>query len=119
MEIYIQLLCARYPQYFSVDVARGVFRNKILNRVTDLKTTAPLCLLLKNGPEDFAIMMWDLETGYYYSRVGVICSSIRWNLGSKLGLKLQDIHQPIPDYKEKMAFSMGHYFAKLPTDAPI
>jgi Protein of unknown function (DUF3445) len=66
MEMCIQFLCARYPQYFSVDVASGVFRNKILNQVTDLKTTARLAFLLDNVPEDFAIMMRDPETGYYY-----------------------------------------------------
>ena len=94
----IQFLCARYPQYFSVDVASGVFRNKILNQVTDLKTTTPLAFLLDNVPEDFAIMMRDPKTGYYFFRAGVICRSIGRNLGSKTSTGQS------PTTREKRAF---------------
>ena len=34
-------------------------------------------------------------------------------------MQLKEIHQNIPDYKEKMSFSMDRYFSKMPTDAPI
>jgi hypothetical protein len=84
-----------------------------------LEENNSVAVLPENVPEDFVIMMRDPHTGYYYFRAGVICSSIGWNLGSKMGLKLQDTHRPIPDYKEKMAFSMDRYFAKLATDEPI
>jgi hypothetical protein len=32
-----------------------------------------------------------------------------WNVGTKIGLQLHQIHDPIPDYKEKMQFSMDRY----------
>jgi hypothetical protein len=34
-----------------------------------------------------------------------------WNVGTKIGLQLHEIHEPIPDYKEKMQFSMDRYVA--------
>ena len=57
--------------------------------------------------------------GLYYLRAGVICSSLGWDVATKIGKKLGDIHEPIPDYKEKMTMSMDRFFSKMPTDAPI
>lgn len=106
MEMVLQFLCARYPHYFRLDTQRGIFYNSILQTETDLRTMPPLEVLLKNIPEDFAIMLRNPATGLYEFRAGVICSALGWNVASKIGLKLADIHAPIPDYKEKMQFSM-------------
>ena len=119
MEMCVQFLCARYPRYFSLDTNSKILRNGILDTETDLKTTEPLHVLLHNVPEDFAIMIRDPETGTYSFRAGVIMSSLGWDLGSKIGLKLHEIHAPIPEYPEKMQFSMDRYFAKKPTDKAI
>lgn len=64
-------------------------------------------------------MIRDPATGMYHFRGGIICSSIGWNLSQKLGLRLHKIHEPVPDYKEKMAFSLDKFFAKLAVDCPI
>ncbi|KAL8830211.1 MAG: hypothetical protein Q9170_005837 [Blastenia crenularia] len=122
MEMALQFQCARYPQYFSLSYSeqRGhVFHNGILGNETVVKDMHPLHVLLENVPEDFGIMLRNPEDGYYYLRAGVLCSSLGWNLGTKLGMQLKEIHNPIPDYKEKMEFSMDRYFAKLPTARPI
>jgi hypothetical protein len=109
MEMCVQFLCARYPQYFTLDKETLVLHNGILKTTTDIKATPPLQVLLDNVPEDFAIMLRDPETGFYSFRAGMICSSLGWNLGTKMGMRLHEIHQPIPDYKEKMQFSMDRY----------
>jgi hypothetical protein len=106
MEMCIQFLCARYPQYFSLDKEDMIFKNSILKIETQVKSMHPLEILLNHVPEDFAITMRDPVDGFYYFRAGVICSSLGWNVGTKIGLQLQEIHSPIPDYKEKMRFSM-------------
>lgn len=106
MEMALQFLCARYPQYFKLDIENMLFHNGILKKVTDLKNTQPLHVLLNNVPEDFAIMLRDDESGFYLFRAGIICSALGWNVGTKIGLRLHEIHAPIPDYKEKMQFSM-------------
>ena len=109
MEMALQFYCARYPKYFSLqqDATEGfIFINRILNTATIVKDHHPLQVLLRNIPEDFAIMIRDPTDGYYYLRGGIICSSLGWSLGTKMGMQLKEIHDPIPDYKEKMEFSM-------------
>jgi hypothetical protein len=117
MEMVLQFLCARYPQYFRLENA--TFHNGLLGTQTDLKVMEPLHVLLNNVPEDFAVMIRNPDDGTYSFRAGIIMSSLGWNLGSKIGLKLHEIHAPIPDYKEKMQFSMDRYFSKKPTDKAI
>ncbi|KAK5127866.1 hypothetical protein LTR85_004983 [Meristemomyces frigidus] len=119
MEMCLQFICARYPQYFRLNEEDMVFHNGILQTQTDLRTMEPLHVLLHNVPEDFAIVLRHPRTGVYNFRAGIICSSLGWNVGSKIGMDLDEIHQPIPDYKEKMQFSMDRYFAKKPTDKAI
>ena len=109
MEMALQFLCARYPQYFSLtmDGSRGyVFQNGILKNETVISRMHPLLVLLENVPEDFACMLRNPEDGYYYFRAGLLCSALGWNVSTKLGMQLKEIHSPIPDYKEKMEFSM-------------
>jgi hypothetical protein len=105
----LQFLCARYPQYFILDIQNMVFHNKILQTRSDLRSTHPLQVILNNIPEDFVITLRNPEDGTYYLRAGVICSSMGWALGTKMGLSLREIHGTVPDYKEKMHFSMQRF----------
>lgn len=113
MEMTLQFLVARYPQYFSFGhttsnlvSAPDLFTNKILGREFHIRKMDPLIVILENVPEDFALTMPDMDTGLYVFRAGVICSSLGWNLGTKLGMTLAEIHAPVPDYKEKLKFSV-------------
>ena len=110
----IQFLCARYPRYFALSEDKLWLQNKILGIRANIRQKHPLLILLDHVPEDFAITLRDPETGYYVFRAGVICSAIGWSLGTKIGLRLDEIHQPVPDYKEKMKFSMDRYAKFLP-----
>ena len=110
MEMVLQFLCVRYPHYFSLNSSKTVFHNAILQTRTDLKQTPPLHVIFQNIPEDFAIMLRDEKTGLYIFRAGIICSSLGWSLASKIGKPLHEIHDPVPDYKAKMQFSMDRYF---------
>jgi len=119
MEMVVLFLCARYPRYFALSRSDSghhgsggggsgsdILTNRILGTTTDLDRTEPLMVLLDNVPEDFAVTLRDPETGYYHFRAGVVCSSLGWNLATKIGQRLDEIHKIVPDYKEKMAFSM-------------
>lgn len=118
-EMVLQFLYIRYPHYFFLDESNTLFRNQILGITTNLKSAKPLDVLLQHLPEDFAVMIRDPQTGYYHFRAGLICSSVGWNLGSKIGLRLGEIHASVPDDRERISFSMDRYFSKLPTDCPI
>ncbi|OTB00925.1 hypothetical protein M426DRAFT_323914 [Hypoxylon sp. CI-4A] len=119
MEMVLQFVCARYPQYFNLSEDKSKFKNKILKTVTVIREKHPLLVLLDNIPEDFAITLRDPETGYYHLRAGMVCSALGWNIDTKIGLRLDAIHKPVPDYKEKMQFSMDRYFSKMPSSKPI
>jgi hypothetical protein len=110
MEMAIQFMCARYPQYFALredeDKDKVWLENKILGVRADIREKHPLLVLLDHVPEDFAITLRDPATGHYAFRAGAICSALGWNVETKIGLRLHEIHEPIPDYKEKMQFSM-------------
>jgi Protein of unknown function (DUF3445) len=113
MEMVLQFLVTRYPQYFSLSDDKKTFTNRILGTTQDVRGKHPLMIILDNVPEDFAVMLRNPETGYYSLRAGVICSALGWNVGTKIGLQLHQIHAPIPDYKEKMQFSMDRYVRHL------
>ncbi|KAE8341041.1 hypothetical protein BDV24DRAFT_174932 [Aspergillus arachidicola] len=115
----VQFLCARYPHYFQLLNNQSILRNDIIGIETDLRLIHPLHVLLNNVTEDFAIMLRDPETGAYVLRAGIICSSLGWSLGLKLGKNIDGIHEPVPDYGEKLQFSMNRFFAKMPTDRLI
>lgn len=139
MEMVVQYLCIRYPKQFDYDEWTSVFRNHILGSTVDIKVVHPLHFLLDNVPEDFLITQEDPETGLYTLRAAVSTSAVGWNIGQKMGRPLHEIHGPVPDYKEKMAFSMDRhvtwwmvsaitlittawiyrYFSKMPCDKPI
>ena len=106
MEMSIQFICQRYPQYFELAEDKKTFTNRILDTVQDITAKHPLLILLDHIPEDFVLMLRHPETGYYHFRAGVICSAIGWNTGTKIGKRLHEIHAPVPDYMEKMQFSM-------------
>lgn len=115
----LQYVTRRYPHYFSLADDNKTFTNHILHTTEDVTRRHPLLVLLDNIPEDFVLMIRNPENGYYYFRAGVICSSLGWNLGSKFGLRLAQIHEFVPDYKERMRFSMDRFFAKMQAEKPI
>jgi hypothetical protein len=119
MEMCLQFYCARYPKLFHLSADKKIFHNGILKEDSHITALHPLHVLLNNVPEDFGIVLRNEEDGQYYFRAGVICSSLGWNVSTKIGMNLREIHKPIPDYKEKMSFSMDRYFSKMPTNAPI
>lgn len=107
MELVLQYICARYPQYFSL-VDNRILQNRILDTEQDVWSKPPLEILIDNIPEDLAITLRDDQTGFYILRAGVVCSSIGWSIDEKMGLPLHLIHAPVPDYN-KMQTSMERY----------
>ncbi|KAG6876507.1 hypothetical protein C0992_012682 [Termitomyces sp. T32_za158] len=116
-EMVIQFLCARYPRHFTFMSSTGVFNNRILDQ--EVGTTAwrqkgkgegagikALEFLFQHVPEDFLVMQENTVTGKYELRAGIACSALGWTIKHKLGKPLHEIHEPIPDYKEKLQNSM-------------
>ncbi|KAJ5711142.1 hypothetical protein N7488_005298 [Penicillium malachiteum] len=106
MEMALQFVCTRYPRQFELVDGNMTLVNHILRTRDDLTKKSPLLFLLDNIPEDFCMMLRDPTTGMYCFRAGIICSSVGWYLGDKMGLGMPAIHETVPDYKEKMEFSI-------------
>ncbi|KAI6129173.1 hypothetical protein EDD17DRAFT_1775687 [Pisolithus thermaeus] len=119
MEMVIQFICQRYPNQFRYNDWTGVFTNEILHAQVDIATAHPLMFLLDHVPEDFFIVQEDPVSGLYRLTAAVGCSAIGWNISQKIGKPLHEIHGPVPDYKERMAFSVDRFFSKVPCDKPI
>lgn len=69
----------------------------------------PLIFFLDHVPEDFFIVQEDPLSGLYRLIAAVGCSAIGWNISQKIGKPLHEIHGPVPDYKEKMAYSVDRF----------
>lgn len=111
MQMVIQFLCARYPNQFQFDRRTGLFRNRILGSTSNIRTIDPWVFLLENVPEDFLITQKDEKSGLYCLKAGIACSAIGWSIATKIGKPLHEIHEPVPDYKEKLQMSMDRYEA--------
>lgn len=117
MEMVLQFLVARYPQYFSLEAGRDAagerpthwFRNRLLNTASDVGAGHPLEVLFDHVPEDFAVMCRSEADGMYYLRAAMICSSVGWAVGLHKDKVLRDIHAHVPQWEEKMAFSVDRY----------
>lgn len=105
-EMVIQFLCARYPNLFRFCARTGEFHNLILNVQCVVGAIHPLLFLLDHVPEDFLLTQEDKATGLYILCAAVSCSQVGWDLRKKIGKPLHEIHNPVPDYKERMQFSM-------------
>jgi hypothetical protein len=119
MEMLLQFLCKRYPQHFSLERDDTVLVNRLLNTTSDLLSTPPLRVIFDNIPEDYALMLRSERDGLYYLRAAMVCSSVGWDIGQHRNEALTRIHAHVPDFAEKMAFSMDRFFAKMAVDQPI
>ncbi|KAF9072984.1 hypothetical protein BDP27DRAFT_1360728 [Rhodocollybia butyracea] len=119
MEMVVQFICVRYPKQFQIDERTGILYNRILGTQSNIDLENPLMVINDNVPEDFLLTLPDPKTGLYTMVAGVCCSSIGWNVSTKIGKPLKDIHDVVPDYKEKMEFSMDRFFSKMPCEKPI
>jgi hypothetical protein len=111
MEMVLQFLCARYPHYFSLELSesRQVFINRILETCTDLLSTPPLIVLVNNVPEDYTVMIRNDSDGQYYLRAAIVMTSFGWSVATKIGRPLDEIHEHVPLYREKMRLSMNRF----------
>lgn len=106
MEMVVQFLCTRYPNQFKYDPFASIFSNYILGTSCRTKAIDPLKFLMDNVPEDFLLVLEDEKTGLYHLRAGVSCSAVGWNMMAKMGKPLHEIHQPVPDYKDRLQLSL-------------
>ncbi|KAJ5722635.1 hypothetical protein N7488_000670 [Penicillium malachiteum] len=120
-------LPSRYPQMFklhaSTDKKSEQFENLITGKTwpTSLTPETPtihaLEILAQTVDEEFLILLSDASSEpdppKYILQAYATCFPSGFNTREKLGLRLADIHGPVPGYAEKLEKSMDRFFAKI------
>ncbi|KAE8373372.1 hypothetical protein BDV26DRAFT_69155 [Aspergillus bertholletiae] len=124
-EFYIWLvgtyLPTRYPRMFQLRRPAGEKPESLHNLATDetfplFPEEDPLNTLRVMGGliEDDLLFLIPSDDGDGFTLRGfVTCFPNGFNTSKKMGLKLRDIHKPVPQYKEKLEKSMDRFFQKL------
>ncbi|KAJ6021385.1 Protein of unknown function DUF3445 [Penicillium herquei] len=120
-------LPSRYPQMFKLHSNTGkeseLFENLITGKSwpTSLSPETPtihaLEILAQTVDEEFLILLPDVSSEpdqpKYMLQAYATCFPSGFNTREKLGLRLADIHGPVPGYAEKLERSMDRFFAKI------
>jgi hypothetical protein len=64
--------------------------------------------------DEVCILMPSPDGDSYRLEGFVLCFPAGFDTGKKLGMKLREIHAPVPSFKEKLKLSMERYFERLP-----
>lgn len=76
----------------------------------------PLELASRLVQEDFCILA--STAGQYRLVAGCVCFPSRWEVRSKLGKSIFEIHDPVPHYAETLGDPVDRLFDRLRADAP-
>ena len=114
-------LPTRYPRMFQLRPSAGEKQASLHSLVTDeifslSPEQNPLDILRIMGGlvEDDLLFLMPSDDGDGFTLRGfVTCFPNGFNTSKKLGLKLRDIHKPVPQYKEKLEKSMDRFFQRL------
>ncbi|KAJ5916551.1 hypothetical protein N7504_000566 [Penicillium tannophilum] len=119
-------LPSRYPGIFklhpSTDNGSEIFENTVTGASwpTTLHAETPtiraLEILAQTVDEEFLILLPDISSSHqpkYILQAYATCFPSGFNTREKLGLRLADIHTPVPGYADKLERSMDRFFAKV------
>ncbi|KUJ22699.1 uncharacterized protein LY89DRAFT_680816 [Mollisia scopiformis] len=118
-ELYVFLISTylptRYPRIFTL------FPTTLLNHATNehLSLTPPsdpvrtFEILGENIDEDFLLLLPSEDGDGYRLKGYVTCFPAGFNTKEKFGMKLREIHVPVPGYKAKLEKSMDRFFDRL------
>lgn len=108
-------LPTRFPTMFT-NSPRGLL-NRVTSQYLPLQPSQDavrsLEIIGENLDDDFLILLPSEDGDGYVLKGYVTCFPAGFNTKEKLGLKLRDIHTPVPGYKQKLELSMDRFFEKL------
>lgn len=115
----------RFPTIFKLILQPGTSRTALRNLATDediplqppTSVTEALSILGSHVDDEFLFLRPSTDPadeGKYRLEGFVNCFPSGFDTFAKLGLKLADIHTPVPGYAAKLERSMDRFFASLP-----
>jgi hypothetical protein len=110
------LLPTQYPTMFekSEKGVKNLVTGDLLPAECPEKPFDALATIGRNTDEDFLILQPSTDGDSYTLFAFSTCFPSGFDTSKKMGLKLRDIHTPVPRYKEKLQASMDRYFSNLP-----
>ncbi|KAJ5918853.1 hypothetical protein N7454_009997 [Penicillium verhagenii] len=120
-------LPSRYPGMFKLHPSTNNTPEIFENIITDASwptslspetpTVRALEILAQTVDEEFLILLPDISASEddpkYILQAYATCFPSGFNTREKLGLRLADIHTPVPGYADKIERSMDRFFAKI------
>jgi hypothetical protein len=118
-ELYTWLVSTYLPRRFPTMFT--LTSEALLNHATSqsIPVTPPsdplqaLEILGGNIDDDFLLLLPSEDGDGYVLKGFVTCFPSGFNTKEKFGLKLRDIHKPVPGYKEKLEKSMDRFFDNI------
>lgn len=112
-------LPTRYPNTYTLSLQDSP--SNLINNATGtfIPLTPPpdpreaLELLGENIDQDFLILLKDNKSGQYSLQAYATCFPSGFNTKEKFGMRLSEIHGPVPRYGEKLEKSMDRFFDRL------
>ena len=85
----------------------------------DLNKQTPIENIGRLIQEDILIHQFDLQEKRYKLIAGALCFPSFWTLSQKMGMNLDRIHKPVPEYSEDIAKRVDRLFVGLRPEMPI
>ncbi|RFU26175.1 hypothetical protein B7463_g10172, partial [Scytalidium lignicola] len=113
-------LPTRFPRMFKISMDEkhpshvlNVVTNEYLPLEPPLNPEKALQIIGENLDEDILFLLPSEDGDGYVLNGYITCFPSGFNTREKLGLKLRNIHTPVPGYKEKLEKSMDRFFDRI------
>ncbi len=117
----LEALCAHlakvWPERFSF--AGGVLKDAVRSTSVDVSSSSehPLFTAGRLVQEDLALLVE--RDGKLIFGAGSVCFPNRWDLSSKIGLPLAQVHAPVAQLNEQLEAPIDAFFDRLTPDKPF
>ena len=122
LDALVEHLCSMWPQWFSrsgdevVNAHRGE-RFRIVPDADGRWYEHPLSIAGRLVQEDMALLVE--RDGRLVFGGGTVCFPNRWDLASKLGRSMADVHAPVSRLNEQLEPTIDDFFTRLSPDRPF
>jgi hypothetical protein len=113
--LFSTYLPQRFPRIFTLSPS-SLYNTATRRSIPLLPSQDPIETLSRIGEnidDDFLFLLKADDGDGYVLRAFVTCFPSGFDTEKKLGLRLRDIHGPVPGYKEKLEKSMDRFFDRL------
>jgi hypothetical protein len=115
LEILVDHLTERWPDDF-VRTARDVVNVRTGERLPLDGSVHPLDVAGRLVQEDLIVMVPSGDEQELIFGAGSVCLPNRWNLQSKLGRTMTEVHAPVSRLNEQLGVPIGQFFERLQPD---